>query len=358
VQCGSDSVGCTKNCAFVHKFLCSQEIQQLEVTLLRAGLSPFLQWKLNVFLYLALGWKTAKIYLFLLGKLYYHLNRKEKQRIEDAILQVTTYGNRETSQKDIIARVFDGILCHYYEKLFIVFEEPKEAGQFLRQNVDGEDLRVLREKLSEGNGVILVTGHYGAIEYMPVLLAINDIPTSMIAKFKSTLLRKKVYSQAKIYNIKMIDAADGANVMQSAIRDLRENRVLIIQCDEIDEWRPSARKIMPFLGRMTGVDRTINILQKRSGSEVVFGIIHRYNLNKYRLIMYPYEHMLRLPGSSWASSVGETVLRILEQHIYANPEQWYLWKKYTDIITFPSPSGTPEKFASPLVLKPALDRPA
>ena len=51
--------------------------------------------------------------------------------------------------------------------------------------------------------------------------------------------------------------------------------------------------------------------------------------------MYAYEDMVRALGRSSASSVGETVLKFLEQHIYTNPEQWYQWIKYPEIRTLP-----------------------
>jgi len=321
---------------------------------LRADLSCFLQWRFNILLYLTFGRKIAKIYVFLLGKLYFYFNKKEKYRIKEAVLQVIGCRNQETDIRELMKKIFDGILSHYYEKLFIAFEEPKKASKFLSQNIISEDLKILHKKLLKGSGVIMVTGHYGAIEYIPTLLAINNFPTSMIAKFKTKQLKKKLYSQAKKYNIRLIDAENAGNVVKSAMKELRENRILVTQCDEIEEWRPSSKKRMSFLGRVTFVDRTINIIQKRAGAEIVFGIIHRYSLSKYELIIYAYEDMLQLLDRSSTSSVGETVLKFLEGYIYANPEQWYQWKKYLEIKTLTAHGNGIEEPASPLILQPAF----
>ena len=167
-------------------------------------------------------------------------------------------------------------------------------------------------------------------------------------------MKKKLYSQAKKYNIRLIDAENAGNVVKSAMKELRENRILVTQCDEIEEWRPSSKKRMSFLGRVTFVDRTINIIQKRAGAEIVFGIIHRYSLSKYELIIYAYEDMLQLLDRSSTSSVGETVLKFLEGYIYANPEQWYQWKKYLEIKTLTAHGNGIEEPASPLILQPAF----
>ena len=181
----------------------------------------------------------------------------------------------------------------------------------------------------------MVTGHYGAIEYIPKLLTVNNFDTSVIAKFKTEQLKQKAFSQAEKHNVRLIDASDAGNVLKTAINQLKENRVLLTQCDEIEVWRPLQKKNISFLGRITGLDRTINIIQKRTGAEVVFGVIHRYNLNRYRLILYSYEDMLNMLGENESYSVGETVLKVLEQFICRYPEQWYQWKKYKDIGSKP-----------------------
>jgi len=307
-------------------------------------------------LYHQLGWRIAHYYVDLLGALYFFLKREEKRRIEEAIASVFAAEKSTSELKSMTRGIFRGIRSHYYEKLFIAFEHHKSASRFLNQNVICENLVGLREKLKKGRGVILVTGHYGAIEYIPTLLAINDFPTSMIAKFKTEHLKKKVYSQAEKYKIRLIDGADTGNVIKSAIRELRENRILITQCDEIEKWRPSFRKKISFLGRTTFLDRTINIIAARTGAEIVFGLIHRYNLSKYRLILNDYIEMTESLEKPSTLSIGETLLKFLELYIYANPEQWYQWNQYLKIKTAPADGRADHRLASPLVLKPAFEK--
>jgi len=318
------------------------------------SLSKFFQLRFNVYLYLTFGWNIAKKYIFLFGRLYFFLNRREKRCIKNAISEVIGYKDQEANIRVIMKKVLDGILSHYYEKLFIAFEETKKATKFLKNNITSDDLIVLNRNLLKGNGVIIVTGHYGAIEYIPTLLAVNNFAISMIAKFKTEQLKKKVFSQAKKYNIRLIDAENTENVIRAAIKELTENRILVTECDEIEEWRPSAKEKTSFLGKKTYLDRTINVIQKRTGAEIVFGIIHRYNLNNYKLIMHAYEDMLQILHDIAPSSSGETVLKFLERYIYSNPEQWYQWKNYNEIKTFPSPeAGVASTTPLPL-FKPAL----
>lgn len=323
---------------------------------MKIKLSQFLQWRFNIFLYLTFGWGIAKIYIFLLGKLYFYFNQKEKRLIKDAVFDVIGRTDHETNVEYITEKVFKGILSHYYEKLFIAFEEPKEAARFLNDNILSNDLAVLRRSLSKGNGVIIVTGHYGAIEYIPTLLAVKNFNISMIAKFKTKQLKRKVFSQAIKYDIRLIDAENTGNVLKTAINELRENRILVTQCDEIKEWRLDQKGKISFLGQVTGVDRTINIIQKRTGAEIVFGIIHRYSLDQYKLVMYSYEEMLEMLNDVSSFSVGETILKFLEQFIYHYPEQWYQWKEYVNLKSTPVPDMKVEQLSSLPFLKPAFGK--
>ena len=116
---------------------------------------------------------------------------------------------------------------------------------------------------------------------------------------------------------------------------MRANRVVIIECDEIEGWKPAEKERMTFLGKTIGVDKTINLIQKRTGAEVVFGLLRRFSSRKYRLIIEGYEHMRSELGKSH-SSVGKLVLKRFEQYVCAHPEQWYIWEDYAEFKTLPS----------------------
>jgi lauroyl/myristoyl acyltransferase len=299
---------------------------------MQARLSTFIQKKTFIYLYLTLGWEAAKVIIFFLGRLYFFLNREEKRRIfqvfDEVMARERPSPDLEKTRKKIIA----GIFAHYYEKMFIAFEEPRKASRFLHTSILDPNSRVLLETLGKKKGVLMVTGHYGAIEFIPTLLAVKGFPVSMIAKFKTERLKKKIFAQAEKYRLRMIDASQNGGVIQRAIQELRENRILVTECDEMEEWRPSGKETISFLGQRTGLDRTINTIRKRSGAEIVFALIHRFNLNQYQLRLYTYEDM-QTSLKNTPVSVGETVLKFLEQQIYAHPEQWYQWATYAKIRT-------------------------
>ena len=277
---------------------------------MKKDLSRFLQSRFNMFLYALFGWYVARGLVFFFGTLYYYFNKNEKQRIVDAVKQGLGPDTKTYNIREVIRNVFKGIYSHYYEKLFIAYEKPEKAIRFMNRNIKDEDFYKLRTILGKGKGVLLVTGHYGAIEFIPTFLAARGFNVSMIAKFKTPQLKRKVYSQAEKYGIRLIDGTQEGSIFRAASKELKENRVVITQCDEIEEWRPSAKQIFSFLGRMTGLDRTINVIQKRTGAEVIFSVIHRHHLNKYELKILDCHEILSRLNQPSTLSPGETVLKI------------------------------------------------
>ena len=92
---------------------------------MKIKLSPFLQARFNVFLYLTFGWRVAKFYVFILGKLYYFFNRKEEREIKNAVFDVISNLANMARTDDVAKNVFKGIFSHYYEKLYIAFAEKE-----------------------------------------------------------------------------------------------------------------------------------------------------------------------------------------------------------------------------------------
>jgi len=298
---------------------------------LRVRLSSFLQWRINVFLYQRLGWRLTYQYLKMLGTIFYLFNREEKQRIKESLEQAFQ-GRRERSEIEELKRqVFQGILAHYYEKIFNAYEELEKLRGFFEASINtGASLERLEKGLCRGNGVLFVTGHFGGIEYIPIFLALKGYPISVVAKFSTRHLKETLYLKTRDLGLRIIDAGEEKNIVIQIIKELRNNRIVFLECDEIEEWRPSRNESMFFLNKRVGVDKTINLIQRRTDTTVIFGILHRLSLDRYQLILDDYEGILQALGRR-TYSVGVAILKYLERLIYAHPDAWYQWKTYAEI---------------------------
>jgi len=298
---------------------------------MKAGLSNFLQSRFNLSLYLLFGWTVSRFIISFLVALYYFLNREEKKNIHAALDEALQGRHASLNSDKLKQDVFRGISSHYYEKLYMAFESPSNTHVFFDNAIDPSGIQKVRNALAGGKGVIIVTGHYGAIEYIPVLMAIHGLPVSMIAKFKTKTLKKQAFSMARQYGVNLIDAAERGSIVRCAIDELRKNRVIVTQCDEISEWRPSPYEALTFLGKRTGADRTITLLQKRTDAAIVFAVLKRASLNSYKLIVHDLAEMREMISDPQGLSHGAVVLKCLESYIYRDPAQWYEWKKYPQI---------------------------
>ncbi|MGD2125928.1 MAG: hypothetical protein PVG99_07595, partial [Desulfobacteraceae bacterium] len=229
-------------------------------------LSAFLQMKPNLFIYRTLGWKIALYYIMVLGKLYFFLKQEEKRRIEGSLETVFAHW-KEKSNLDVLKKdVFRGIFAHYYEKLFNAYEDIHGIKRFMEECIAPHGLDKVDGALKEGRGVLFVTGHYGGIEYIPIYLAARGYPISVLAKFATEQLKETLCEKTKDLGLKIIDAGQNPCVLGDIMRELRANRVVFVECDEIEGWKPSEKEKTLFLGKMIGVDRTLNVILKRTGA--------------------------------------------------------------------------------------------
>jgi lauroyl/myristoyl acyltransferase len=291
------------------------------------SLSKFCQARVNVMIFRCLPFQISRFYLRLIGRLYFFLKWKEKVLIRRTIRYFLEGSRRADEIKPVTKMTFRGIVDHYHEKLFVAYSNFKRLLKFLdkRIQLQGED--ALKEALETGKGVILVTGHFGAVEFLPGCLAVKGYPVSMICRFQTDRLRVSLKERAEKVNLDLIDASNG-NVFLTAIKALRDGRVLITECDEFDEWRPSEnRHLTSFLNNNLVPDRTLDLLQKRSGARVVVALVQRQGRKRYTLKMDPVAN-----GREAAAPVGVQCLSVLQEAIFKNPAQWYQWKKFGQMI--------------------------
>ncbi|MGD2028820.1 MAG: hypothetical protein PVG86_02690 [Desulfobacterales bacterium] len=321
---------------------------------MKINLSSFLQKRFNIFMCRMLGWRITLFYMSILGKLYFFFNRKERRKIKTAVKTVFTGRDYESQIKSITKAVFRGTLFHYYEKFFNAYSTTETWKAFFRTHIENEGLSAIDQALSEGRGALLITGHLGGVEFLPGYLALNNYPVTIVVKFSTNRLREISNQRASEVSTRFIDPDRTPNIMKAICDNLKENRVVITQCDEIDEWRPCRNHKIDFLGKHIHMDKTINILSKRCKAAIVFGAMHRNSERRYKFIATSWEEMSKQYQRSMDMSTGEVVLKFMEHYIYKFPEEWYQWKKYPQLEMFAPTDVLTETPASIPVLEPSL----
>jgi lauroyl/myristoyl acyltransferase len=282
---------------------------------------------MNSFLFRYLPFSISRGYVMVLGRLYYLLCWAEKNLIRKTIEHVFGRKTPAPILKKKVKAAFKGIFDHYHEKLFVGYSNFPKLLKFLRSRVTFDGAEELQTALQDGKGVILVTGHFGAVEFLPGALALNGYPTSMICRFQTTRLRESMGQRAEAVGLHLIDADEG-NIILSAMKALKDGRILITECDEFDEWRPDPHRDSYFLNCRLPSDRTLELLRKRSGAQVITALMQRQGKKRYTCNLTPVGN----GASAKYPPIHEQCLSVLESTVEDFPEQWYQWKKFGKLI--------------------------
>ena len=290
----------------------------------KVGLSRFLQWRFNTILMRWLPRTLVRAYLGLLGRIYFFFNRQEKEQIKQNLAAVIRRFPKRQPVDLIIRRTFRGIYAHYHEKLLIAFAHFGKVCRFLLKQVEFEGKHLIDEPLSQGKGVILVTGHFGAVEFLPLFLALKGYPVTMVVRFKTPRLKRALVRRGSSVGITLLDANAGEKVIFNALQALKSNQILITECDEFEAWRPYRDRSTQFLGCPSPLDRTLDLLHRRHHSPVIFGLVCRLKRNNYKLRLHS---LVDEAQNAQTAAISQRALRALEQYIYMAPHQWYQWKQ-------------------------------
>lgn len=286
------------------------------------SLSKFLQARLNVLIFRFLPFHSSRLYLQLLGKIYYNLKKKEKSHIESTLRTVWQDKRTPEELKALIKETFRGIIAHYHEKLFIAYNYLPNTLNFLRKSVKLTGEEDFKAALEKGKGMILVTAHYGAVEALPGALAVRGYPVTMILRFQTQRLKESLNKRAKPLGLELMDLDEG-NVFMQAVQALKKGRILITECDEFEAWRALKNNTVTFLGEEFEGDRTLEILRKRSGAAVATALMHREGQKRFTMNL-----TTLFTNEDDNRSVSQAALSVLEKSIEKYPHQWYQWSDY------------------------------
>ena len=282
------------------------------------NISRFFQATPNVFLFKhAPVWFCTR-YLESLGWIYYMANQSERKLIER---NIRTVFQTSKEAKSIIRSTFKGIFSHYSEKLIMAHRDYTILQRELGAVMEYSGLRHLDLALEKG-GVILFTGHFGGVEFLPLALALRKYPATMVVSFQTERLRESLMRRAAEVNVELIDG-HGDNVMQQAIQALKRGRILLTECDEVDAWRPKANQTVPAFGGTIRVDRSVEVLCRRSGATALGSFMVRDGKG-YKLTIVPVGDRESEPEQDMAAEI----LKTFERFVMKFPDQWYQWKKF------------------------------
>jgi KDO2-lipid IV(A) lauroyltransferase len=253
----------------------------------------------------------------LLGRLYYTFNRTERELISSNIRDLLEERDEAFIRKTI-KEAFRGIFTHYFEKMFSAYKNFPDIKKFIAERFTIENEYLIREALDGGKGVILVTAHWGAVEFIPWLISLKGYPLSVILECQTPLLMQALTDKTRFVDTELV-AEGNCNVLFTAFDCLKRNRVLMTECDEVDKWRKRKNQTINLFGKTLYFDNTLDILAKKADCPVIGTFLKRNPDGTYTLFL---EKIEREQGTARKS------LELWQKYVSESPEQWYQWKKW------------------------------
>lgn len=293
---------------------------------LKGGISKFFQSPANVYLAQVLHIRLLRFYIFFLGFLYFILKKKELKTIKHGLSHFQRFYNNSSKilLYPLCFKTLKGTCEHYLEKLLMAYRPLSKLLPYFDKRLTIKERHLLDEAIATKGGAIIVTGHFGAVEFLPMALYLRGYNVAMICRFKTSSLKKELADRAKAKNITLIDA-DEPKVALKALHELRRGKVLITECDEFKEWRTGSDRIN-ILGTNPHSDKTLDIFYRKSKVPAILGLMRRDGKGKYSLCLEP------LANGDEKISIAAAAWKEYAKYIEQYPSQWYQWADFSKII--------------------------
>lgn len=288
---------------------------------MKLNLSKFFQLRFNVALFQKLPYSCSYTYMQLIGRLYYLIRRKEKHLIERNVRDLLK-GKPEKYVRKKTREAFRGIFDHYFEKMYSAFKSMDEISRLVDRRFSIKNGHILDEALSRQKGVILVTAHWGAVEFIPWVLALKGYPISVILECQTEHLARSLQKKAEHLDADLISSNTTSSVYSTALESLENNRLLMTECDEVDKWRIKKNRTIELFGQRLYFDNTLDFMAQRSGAPVVGVFLERTGKGTFTLNCEPINNGHR------GKNTAKRAFGLWQKYVNLHPEQWYQWKKW------------------------------
>ena len=260
-----------------------------------------------------------------IGTLYHLVFEHERKHILRNILDFA----RPLRRKDV-DRIFfgakQGLYEHYLEKMIVATRPRYRIKRFIRERSRFLNHEILKDAYEQGDGVILVTAHWGAVELIPALLYLHEYPVSIVLETSTPKLAKTLARLISGSNVELIIESAGSQVLKSSLEALKRGRILMTQLDEVDVWKRRKGSTISLFNRSLYFDHMLDFVSSRTGAPAV-GIFGR------RLPGRRYEFQAEeINPEGNRSKIARKSLELWERYLIDHPDQWYQWKKWHAMI--------------------------
>lgn len=273
---------------------------------------------MRVFIFFVNILPTGVAYGFgrLLGRLI-ALVGLERKRVVKANM-VRAFGDEKTSE-DI-----DDLLCSFYESFgmdVIDFARlAKASKEYIKDTVAFEGLEHLKRAKAKGDGVVLLSAHFGSWETLNAALAIEGYGMGVIARaIDNPYVDRYIERMRSRFGNEIIEKK---NSVRSMLGTLKSGEILGILLDQRASRKESVE--VDFFGTPARTNKGLASILIRTEAVVVPIYICRVKDNTHRVVCMP-EIELQRSGDKDADITENTgrFNAAIEEFIRAHPHEWF-----------------------------------
>ena len=125
------------------------------------------------------------------------IDRLSKHPEEGELIKRNLLRFKIAFDSELIARIQEHIVLHYYEKILPLCGDPECYYNFLKENVDVTEIDILKEATDKGNGILITVAHFGGVELVVPTLSMFKFPIHPVLRFTTEQFSKVAHKHAK-----------------------------------------------------------------------------------------------------------------------------------------------------------------
>jgi Kdo2-lipid IVA lauroyltransferase/acyltransferase len=252
----------------------------------------------------------------ILSKIKYLLSPGLRKTVKKNLKIILDYKG-EPYDADILVKKVKKTYSYFGRYLADFFNMPKWDRKRVEKKVKFENIEVLEEALSRGNGAVIITCHIGNWDLAGITAALLGYKISAIAIPYLSLSVTEIYRQRR--ENKKVQVILTRSQGKLIVKALKENRILAVLADR--PFTEKGRKVK-FMGRYANLPRGPATLAVKTGAKFASGFFVMEG-DHYRFFLIdipqPAPHLTYEEKIEFLISQGAMAM---EKAITAYPEQW------------------------------------
>jgi len=258
---------------------------------------------------------------------YYLIPIRKKTAFKNLKLAFPEKGSSE------IKNILKGAYVNIFTVIFEFFYLRKLNDEKLKKIMEITNVEIIREKLNEGKGLMVISAHFGNWELAAFGVSrLCGEPLHVIVKEQTNrLINERINKIRGLKDNKMIDMEKG---LKYVLMLLRENKIIAMLSDQHAPGQDTVR--VKFFAEDVPAYEGAARIALHTGAAVSFGLLIRQNNGNYKITFEEID-----TGKYTQENVKELTQQhtdLLAEYIKKFPEQW-LWfhRRFKNLTPSPSP---------------------